>query len=218
MVTGVQLEGPKEVCFDFRHATTAIHNRVPASQRASRRRRSVTKYYSKSTSYKKFEQAVYVVFGKSPERRAAQRAVRAATVKAVAKLLHKPATLGSAMRAMAAAKARPVITNGADSPTIEAAAKAIWGLHVKMGIERTSYATIRSLTTLFAATIVSKSGPALVEIDNFAGTKVSAAAQRLADVASIPEVYYSHFDISCRAMSKLWREIKTVAAKMQLNS
>ena len=212
MTTGVQLEGPKEVCFDFRASTTAIHHRVPKSQRESRRRRSVTKYFSKSTSYKSFEDAVHDIFGKSPKRKAAQRKVREATIKAVAKLLHKPATLGSAMRAMMAAKQRPVIANGAEDAQVQAASKAIWKLHKRLGLERTSYATIRSLSALFAATMVSKSGRAIEEIDSLLGTDASPAIKRLANTAAIPEVYYSYFDISCRAMSKLWREIKSVAA------
>lgn len=57
-----------------------------------------------STGYKSFEEAVHVIFGEIPKRRAAQRKVRAATITAVAKLLHKPATLRLAMRAMMAAK------------------------------------------------------------------------------------------------------------------
>lgn len=215
MTTGVQLEGPKEVCFDFRASTTAIHHRVHKSQRESRRRRSVTKYFSKSTSYMSFEEAVQDIFGKSPKRKAAQRRVRAATIKAVAKLLHKPATLGSAMRAMMAAKQRPVISKGAGESLVRAAAKAIWKLHKRLGLERTSYATIRQLSALFAATLVSKSGEEIEEIDGLLGTSAAPAIKSLADMAAIPEVYYSHFDISCRAMSKLWREIKSVAASKQ---
>ena len=50
---------------------------------------------------------MYDLYGQSPTRRNAASTVRKASQKAVAKLLHRPATLASIMRATRAAEARP---------------------------------------------------------------------------------------------------------------
>ena len=132
MVTGVELAGPQEVCFDFRHATTAIHRRIPQSERAGRRRKSVTKFYARLTGMGTFKDAIHKVFGQSPERRSAASKVQKASIKAISKLLHRPPTLASAMKALDAARKRPSIREGASDAVVKAATKAIWSLHLAL--------------------------------------------------------------------------------------
>lgn len=209
MVTGTQLDGPAEQCWDYRHCTMAVHVKVHPSQRAGRRRRSVTKYYRKETGLRSFQIACHELYGQSPCRKQAAAITRAATLKAIGKLLHRPTTLASVMRAYRAAKRRPFIPPGANAAAVESCAKAVWQLHQKLQPDRQSYAAIKGHAKIFAATVVSKAGVETDLIDARLNTRTSSTFLNVSKIAPIPEVFYTHFGVPCRAMSKMWREIKS---------
>ena len=214
MVTGTQIDGPAEQCWDYRHCTMAVHIKVHPSQRIQRRRRSVTKYYRKETGLRSFELACHDLYGMSPCRNKAGECTRAATLKAIGKLLHRPTTLASVIRAHRAAQRRPFIRPGANAAAIQSCAKAVWQLHQKLKLDRQSYAAIKGHAKVFAATVVSKAGDQLEMLDDRLNVRCSKAISNLAAVAPIPEVFYTHFGVPCRAMSKMWREIKTKALEV----
>ena len=193
----------------------AVHLKVLPSQKASRRRRSVTKYYRKETGAQSFYTACHDLYGRSPCRNKAASATKAATLKAISKLLHRPTTLASVMRAYRAAKRRPHIPPGADHQVIEQCAKAVWQLHQKLQLDRQSYAAIKGHAKVFTATVVSKAGEQIKSLDERLNLRTATAISNLATLAPIPEVFYAHLGVPCRAMSKMWREIKSKAFQLQ---
>ena len=180
--------------------------------KAPRRRASVSKFYKKETALTQFANAVFDIYGKSPRRMKVKKQVRAGTIKAISKMLHRPICLASALKAKKVAESRASISTGAQQIHLDNIAKQLWQLHAKLNLQRTSYSSIRGHAKVFAATVISKAGKELEELDKLVGTNVAPFALSIAQEAKIPETLYAQFDIPCRSMSKLWREIKTAAS------
>lgn len=212
MVTGVQLLGPEEICYDFRACSTKMSHKIPQKMKAPRRRASVRKFYKKETGLQQFFDAMYDIYGESPTRTKVKKHVRLGTIKAITKMLHRPICLASVIRAKRVAASRASISAGAPEHELQVAAEELRNLHNKLNLQRTSYSSIRGHSKIFVATVVSKAGNELEELDRIARTNVAGPAASVAKYAHIPETLYAQFGIPCRAMSKLWREIKSAAS------
>ena len=201
------------VCHDFTNRCNRFPGRLTDAAKLRRRKNSLTDKRRRELGLDEFARATEELYGtRSALRAAAAAEMRAEAIKAAAKILARPVTMRSVMVAIRAVAKRKSIAQGAPQDTVDAAAKAVWRLATAVPRKRDTHASLSGYAKLFTATIVSKAGERDLEVlDRTFGTAVVGPVQALAARARIPGTDYARLGIPCRAMSKLWRDIKGAA-------
>lgn len=215
IVTGVELRGVELKCFDFRQCCTPCW--APKSKRhASQRRvRSIKKCERRAMGLGRMEVSTLELFATTSRLRAKVReTLNAASVVAAKKqLAGSPPPLRLVMKSIRAVKQRPAITAGASPAQLRGVSRALWRLSTAVSLHRDTYASLGAFALLFASTITSKTVVEIQQLCKRVGAPdLSHAILDPITPHAIPETAYSKFGVSCRAMSKMWREIKTAAA------
>lgn len=216
MITGVELRGVELQCFDFRQCCTPVWAPKNRKYAARRRSQSLKKCETRAMGLGRMETAVITLFAAtSATRCSARAALHAASVIAARKqLTGSPPTLRTVMRGIRVIRQRPTITKGADPASLAGVARALWRLAAAVGLRRDTYASMGAFALLFASTITSKSEPEIKSLCAHVGTQdVSTTIAVALRGHTIPDTVYSKFGVSCRAMSKMWREIKSAAVR-----
>lgn len=212
-VTGKALAGPELVTYDYTHLCNAINR--PAAKRFKRARgaRSLKLKRQAAGGLRSFaEAAAKMHLATSPDRVAAAARGRERAVRGARKIMSRPATLRSAMTAAAAVRARNALGGGAPQEVVDAAAREVWTASNRLRLDRQTHASLKNYAGLFFATVVSRPRGDLAAVDAALGTAIEAAAASLCEQAHVPNIDYPQFGVPCRAMSKLWREIKAAIA------
>lgn len=214
VVTGEALAGPEQVAYDYSHSCNAINKPVAKRLKRARGARSLQLKRQAAGGLRAFtEAAAKMHLATSPARVAAAARGRQRAVRGARKIMSRPATLRSAMAAAAAVRARCALEGGASQQDIDAAARQVWMASNKLRLDRHTHASLKNYAALFFATVVSRPAADLAAVDAALGTCIEPAAGALRKTARVPNVEYPQFGVPCRAMSKLWREIKAAIAR-----
>ena len=216
-VTGAELAGPALEVHDFRHCCNTVRYPTTAAARARRAANGLQKRTAAARSLRAFESALFTVYGESATRNAARARWRAEANRGARKMLSRPVTLGSVMAAIRAVAHRKPVGPGAPRAVVDRAAKAVWSISKRLPAGGQAVAGLRGYADVFGSTIVSKAGPAIAELDTLLGTTSAPAVAALRTAAPVPSTQYGKFGIAgltCRLQSKMWRRIKTMAARI----
>jgi hypothetical protein len=177
----------------------------------ARRRLSLSRKRNYELKHSTFMVAVSDMYGVSSKRTAVRRCLYEDALRFSAKSLSRPVTLRSAMNVLRVVRSRCHLSDGAPPAVISAAVDAIWTLSKRLNIMRTTHAGFDGFSAAFAATLVSKAndGESLDVIDRRLQTSTATAIRALAAVSGMTDTLYARFNVPCRRMSKLWREIKS---------
>jgi hypothetical protein len=214
VVTGIELRGVELKCFDFRQCCTPVWAPKNRKFAARRRSRSMKKCEARSMGLGRMEESVITLFGSTSRTRAAVKTTlrNSSIIAAKKQLTGSPPTMASVMRSIRVIRQRPAISQGADPKSLGGVARALWRLAAAVNLRRDTYASLAAFAMLFASTITSKSAAEIKQLCARVGTTdVSAAIRAPIEHHVIPDTVYGKFGVSCRAMSKMWREIKTSA-------
>jgi hypothetical protein len=147
-------------------------------------------------------------------RRVAATVFTRATSAAAKRVGALPPRLSTVMQAIREVRRRPWVSPGCPSGAAVAAGAAVWQLSEALALPQTTYAAMSAYPRLFAATITSKPASELAALARRVGAPAAVAPiLAMTTPHRIPDTHYALFGVPCRAMSKMWREIKTVANK-----
>jgi hypothetical protein len=216
MRTGVEIRGVELKCYDFRQCCTPIGAPLSRKHAGARRAASLGRHGRAARSRRAIVAATVELFSASSALR--QRVATAVWSRAVAAAVKRvgslPPPLATAMKAVREVRRRPAVSRGCATPEAIAAGAAVWELSEAVGLAQTTYAAISAYPRLFAATITSKPAAELAALARRVGAPSAVAAiVAMADAHRIPDTHYAQFGVPCRAMSKMWREIKAAAAR-----
>lgn len=216
MRTGVEIRGVELKCYDFRQCCTPIGAPLSRKHAGARRAASLGRHGRAARSRRAIVAATIELFAASSSTR--QRVAAAVGARAVAAAAKRvgamPPPLSTVMKAIREVKRRPAVSRGCSAAAAVAAGAAVWELSEAVGLAQTTYAAISAYPRLFAATITSKPRGELAALAARVGTPSAVAAiASMADAHRIPDTHYALFGVPCRAMSKMWREIKVAVTR-----
>ena len=212
MVTGVEIRGVELKCYDYRQCCTPIGAPLSRKHAETRRAASLGRAGRAARGKRAMVAATIELFASSSTLRqkvAATVAGRAAAA-AAKRVGSLPPRLSTVMKAIREVRQRPTVTRGCATPAAVAAGAAVWQLSEALALPRVTYAAMSAYPRLFAATITSKPAAELAALARRVGAP-AAVGPILAVTAAdgIPDTHYALFGVPCRAMSKMWREIKS---------
>lgn len=221
MKTGYQLRGVALKCYDFRSCSTPVGAPKPKYLASKRRRVSIQKCNRRAKGQGAIAAAVHDLFSAtSSERKRVCLLVQQRSRAAVSKKVGcHPVKLHAVMKLLRATKQRQCLTAGTTAAAASRCGMGIWKLSEKLQLSRTTYASINQFTRLFVATITSKSEAELRELDARLKTTAADVVLAVTRPHGIPQTVYGEFaGVQCRAMSKMWREIKRRCMEQTTNT
>jgi len=214
MRTGVEIRGVELKCYDFRQCCTPIGAPLSRKHAGARRAASLGRHDRAARSRQAIVAATVELFSaaSATRRRVAKTINKRATAAAAKRVGALPPTLATVMKAIREVKRRPSVTAGCTTSAAVAAGAGVWQLSEALALPATTYSAMSAYPRLFAATITSKPPGELAALARRVGAPGAVAAiTAVTEPHRIPDTHYALFGVACRAMSKMWREIKTAA-------
>jgi hypothetical protein len=211
-VTGTELRGVEYKCYDFRACCTPVHVPKTKALASHRKQTSLSRCRAVAFGFAALETAAtQLFFENSALRNKAAQVVRQRSLNATRKRLGNLSQFKQLSAAIREISKRPSFGTGAAKTLVSAAAADLWNIAQALRLNRNTYSSLAAFPLLFVATITSKSPEELDELCKRLNLAPTTSLRTMAHTYAIPDTQYPLFGLSCRAMSKMWREIKVAA-------
>jgi len=211
-VTGVELRGVEYKCYDFRACCTPVHVPKPKALAAHRKQTSLSRCRALAFGFAAIETAATKLYYKdSALRIKAAQIVRQKSLNAAHKRIGNMPQFRQLCIAIREVSKRPSFGAGASKELVSAASSELWKIAQALRLSRNTYSSLAAFPLLFVATVTSKTPRELDQLSKRLNVKSICALKEMIASYRIPDTQYPLFGLSCRSMSKMWREIKTAA-------